>query len=129
MTSRVRGRRLWCKVTAHGGTIPVYVTKNDALLKDDDGSDVDAYYDPEVPCILVKHTGNVAMMQQRLHHELLHVCFGAHSGDARAQVLGAKTVEGRAKREEAIVSFVEPVQFDLLVRNGFLKYPKPPRLT
>ncbi len=106
----------------------MYVTNNDALLKDDEGGDVDAYYDPEVPSILVKYTGNVAMMQQRLHHELLHVVFGAHSGDARAVVLGSNTCAGRAKREEAIVSFIEPVQFDLLVRNGFLKYPKPPRL-
>ena len=121
--TRVRGRRLWCRIEAHGGTIPVYIITGE--LKNDDGSDVDAYYDHEVPCIVVKHTGNIAAMQQRLHHEILHVCFAAHSGDG-CSFLGSN-VNVQWKREESIVSFLEPVQFDLLVRNGFLKYPKPPK--
>lgn len=126
--TRVRGRRLWMKIAAHGGVIPVYVTKDEASLTVDD-CEVDAYYDPDGPYILIRSMDNISMMCQRLHHELLHVCFGAHSGDAREVVLGSKTPAGRAKREEMIVSFIEPVQFDLLVRNGFLHYPKPPRMT
>lgn len=121
----MRGRRLWLKFEAHGGTIPVYVQRGE--LKDDDGNDVDAYYEPDTPCIVVKSTDNVTMMKQRLHHELLHVCFGAHSGDAREPVLGSDTVEGRAQREEQIVSFLEPIQFDILTRNKWLRYPNPPR--
>jgi folate-dependent phosphoribosylglycinamide formyltransferase PurN len=95
---------------------------------DAEGNSLDAQYDPEAPIILVKHVDHAARMQMTLHHELLHVCFAAHSGDARQAALGPRTHEGRARREEAIVSFIEPVQFDLLVRNGWLKYPKPPRL-
>jgi hypothetical protein len=124
----VRGRRLWLKVEAHGGTIPVYVTKG-PILDDDGVTELDAFYEKDSPCIVIKSSDNVAAMKQRLHHELLHVCFGAHSGDAREKVLGARTPEGRAKREEDIVSFLEPVQFDMLVRNKWLRYPNPPRLT
>ena len=120
----MRGRRLWFRLKVHGGVTPAYVTNRP--IYDDDGNEVDAYYDKEKNELVVKQSDNVAAMKQRLHHELLHVCFGAHSGDARA-FLG-KTVESRGKREEDIVSFLEPVQFDMLVRNGFLRYPKPPRV-
>lgn len=121
----MRGRRLWLRVSAHGGTIPVYVAKG-PLFDDDGVTEVDAWYDREVNEIVVKQLDNVAAMKMKLHHELIHVCFGSHSGDARA-FLG-KSVEARAKHEEDIVSFLEPVQFDLLVRNKWLRYPKPPRV-
>ena len=123
----MRGRRLWTKVAVHGGIVPVYVVKQ-PIVDDDGVTNLDAYYDPDVPEIVIEQSDNVPKMKQRLHHELLHVCFGAHSGDARAKVLGAQTEDGRAKREEDIVSFIEPVQFDMLVRNGWLRYPVPPRV-
>lgn len=119
----MRGRRLWMKLEAHGGTIPVYVQRGE--LKDDEGNDVDAYYEKDKPEIVIKHSDNAAGMKMKLHHELLHVCFGSHSGDAKA-FLGS-TYDARGKREEDIVSFLEPIQFDLLVRNGWLRYPNPPR--
>jgi hypothetical protein len=114
-------------VHAHGGIIPVYVAKG-PLFDDDGVTAVEAYYDTEAPCIVVEQSDNVSRMKQRLHHEILHVVFGAHSGDARAKCLGSQTMEGRARREEDIVSFIEPIQFDLLVRNGWLRYPKPPKV-
>jgi hypothetical protein len=122
----MRGRRLWLKVQAHGSVIPVYVSKT---VVDDDGvTEIFGYFDSEAPLIIIRAMDNIASMKQTLHHELLHVCFGAHSGDAREMVFKGKTRDGRAKREEEIISFLEPVQFDLLVRNGWLRYPNPPRL-
>lgn len=118
----MRGRRLWLKVQVHGAVIPVFV------VKQVDAENSDGEYDQEIPAILIRQTDNVASMKQSLHHELLHVCFRGHSGTTRESILGSKTIEGRAKREEAIISFLEPVQFDLLVRNGWLRYPNPPRV-
>ena len=126
----MRGRRLWMRVRAHGGTIPVYVVKTDLYQYDGDGdgeTELDAYYDQGKPEIVVRQTDNTTLMKQRLHHELLHACFGAHTADGLA-ALGAFTPAGRAKREEDIVSFLEPIQFDMLTRNGFLRYPNPPRV-
>ena len=121
----MRGRRLWLRVQVHGGSIPVYVDKGP--LVSDEGYECDAFYERDTPQIVVKWTGNVAAMKQKLHHELLHVCFGAHTGDAREPLFG-RSVGARDKKEELIVSFLEPVQFDLLVRNGWLRYPNPPRI-
>lgn len=118
----MKGRSLWMRVEAHGSTIPVYV----ARTAEANGEEVDAYYDREKPEIVIVWNENAALMKMKLHHELLHVCFGNHSGDAR-RFLGS-TPAARAKREEDVVSFLEPVQFDLLVRNGWLRYPKPPKV-
>lgn len=118
----MRGRRLWLKVQVHGTVIPVFVVKT----VDDEGSDGE--YDDEAPHILIRQADNISAMKQTLHHELMHVCFRGHSGTARESLFRSKTPEGRAKREEAIISFLEPVQFDLLVRNGWLRYPNPPRV-
>jgi hypothetical protein len=126
MTARVRGRRLWLRAQAHGHAIPVYVVKAPLFDPEDPKIECDAYYNCEEPVILVRQMDNVDLMRQRLHHELLHVCFGAHSGDSLDKVFGAH--KGRGKREEDVCSFLEPIQYDLLVRNGWLKYPKPPRV-
>jgi hypothetical protein len=121
----MRGRRLWLKVAAHGGSIPVYVTKDPII--DENGDECDAYWDREDNEIVIRAYENISVMKQRLHHELLHVCFGAHTGQAREDVLGGATPEARDDREEKIVGFIEPIQFDILVRNGWLKYPNPPK--
>jgi len=121
----MRGRRLWLKVQVHGGVIPVYVVKD---LPDDNGDDLDGYFDQEKPLILVRQIDSASAMKQTLHHELLHVCFRGHSGVARETILRSRTVEGRARREEDLISFLEPVQFDLLVRNKWLRYPNPPKV-
>lgn len=121
----MKGRRLWLKVETLLGPVPVFVVKT---LEDDDGFDLSGLFDQDKPEILIRQIDNVMSMKQTLHHELLHVCFRAHSGTAREAVFKSRTVEGRHDREEELVSFLEPVQFDLLVRNGWLRYPNPPRL-
>lgn len=121
MSGGRRGRRLWMKIQAHGGTIPVYVVKSIE-------GKAEGLFDRDVPEILVTQSDNVALMKQALHHEILHVCFSGHSETSREHVLGESTIKRRDDREETLISFLEPVQFDLLVRNGFLKYPNPPRV-
>jgi len=120
----MKGRRLWLRAATVLGPLPVYVTSRPIEVE---GHPVDAYFDREKPEIVIEQVANVDLMKMRLHHELLHLCWGAHSGDARAPILG-RTPEARARKEEAIVSFLEPVQFDLLVRNRWLKYPNPPKV-
>lgn len=120
----MRGRRFWCKVAAHGSDVRVFVTKSQPEI---DGHLCDAYYDSEDNTITVGWQADESAVKMKLLHELLHVCFKAHSGDIRAKVLGGSTVEARNTREEMVVSFLEPVLFDILTRNGFLRLPKPPR--
>ena len=119
-------KRLWCKLSSARGNIRVYVTDRDL---DADGVDANAYFDPETNEILVRVTPAEDQMKMWLLHELLHVCWADSSGDLREKILGAKTYEQRHEREELIVSFLEPVLYDLLTRNGCLKLPRPPRIT
>lgn len=115
-------RKLWLKLSAHGREIPVYV------VNVVDGDDSGGEYDYENNRINIKSSPNIHEMKSALHHEFHHVFFDGCSGDVRQRVLGPKTVKGRAQREEQIVSYLEPVSYDILVRNGFLKYPDPPTL-
>jgi hypothetical protein len=123
--TRVSKRKLWLTVIGCAGMrIPVYCARGLLHL---DGAQVDAFFDVDTPEIVIAWVPNTAVMKLRLHHELLHVCFGTYSGDTKAQVLGGRTTNARWAREEHVVSFLEPVQYDLLVRNGWLRYPDPPR--
>ena len=121
----MRGRRLWTKVEAHGHLIPVFVVKS---LIDDNGDDLDGFFDQDKPEILVRQIDNASAMKSTLHHELMHVCFRGHCGTTRETILRSKTQDGRAKREEEIIAFLEPLQFDLLMRNKWLRYPNPPKV-
>lgn len=116
----MRGRKLWLRAETQSGPLSVYVVKE---LRNESGDPLHAEYDPDTHTILVEWCENATKMKQDLHHELLHVCFAGSSGDARENALGPDYVT----REEKLVSFLEPVHFDLLMRNGWLKYPNPPR--
>ena len=120
----MRGRRLWCKFEAHGGTVKVYLNKKPLELE---GHAVEAFYDPDKGTIDIQWLPSESRLKSTLVHEMLHVCFRGHSGDMREKVLGPKTSNGRHDREEMIVSFLEPVLFDVLTRAGFLKIPRPPK--
>ena len=93
-----------------------------------DGDSCDAYFDLQKNIIEIAWKPDESFLKMKLMHELLHVCFSAHSGQMLAKVLGGKSDEEREEREELIVSFLEPVFYDLLSRNGWLKFPKPPKL-
>jgi len=122
----MKGRRLWCKVAAHGSVVRVYLTKKE--LKLEDGSVCDAYYDPELNSIEIAWRADESYLKMRLLHELLHVCFSAHSGDMREKVFGRESPKQKVSREELVVSFLEPVLYDILSRNKWLKFPRPPKM-
>lgn len=122
----MKGRRLWMKVEARGRTIPVFVVKT--LEDEETGHDYQGVFHYEVPEILIRQIDDKGAMKQTLHHELLHVCFTGHSGDKRAHLFNSQSKNTREKREEQMVSFLETEQYDLLYRNGWLKYPNPPRV-
>lgn len=117
------------KVKTATGVLPVYVSNVDEDFISADGDEpIDAFYDRENNCLAVRYMANADAMKQNLHHELLHVAFSGHGDETRCRVLGCRTTKAADRREEDIVLFLEPAQFDLLTRNGFLRYPKPPRL-
>lgn len=122
----MRGRRLWFKVEAHGGLTPVYVQK--APLIAPDGEPCDAYYERDAPRIVVEQKDNVTLMKQKLFHELKHLATDSHTGDAREHAFIGKTSEERAQHEERVVGFQEVPEFDILTRNGWLKFPNPPKV-
>lgn len=123
----MRGRRLWMRLEAHGGKVPVYVQKA-PLLSPDDGTPCDAYYERDTPCIVVEQKDNVPLMKQKLFHELKHLACNAHTGTAREQVFNGATQDERGEHEERIISFFEVPEYDILARNGFLKFPNPPKV-
>jgi len=121
----MRGRRLWMKLDSQSGVVKVYVTKNQ--LKVEDGTLVDACFDPHANTIEIKWSEDLHHMKMKLLHELLHVCFNPHAGDMKQNILGGKDYIEWDTREELLVSFLEPILFDLLVRNGMVRFPNPPK--
>lgn len=119
----MRGRRLWIKAEGQTGPLKIYVTKKEI---DIEGVRCKASFDPEKDEIEVAATTGEQAMKRSLLHELLHKCFAGASGDLREKILGDKTPEARSEREELIVSYLEPILYDLLTRNGWLRIPKPP---
>ena len=119
-------RKLWLTGEAQGGPFEVFETAEDIV---EDGIRCKGFFATVVGRhdeISVSSQQGPSMIKQSLFHELLHKAFGTISGDLREYILGDKTPEGRATREELIVSFLEPVLFDLLARNGWLNIPDPP---
>jgi hypothetical protein len=108
----MRGRRLWVKVEAHGRKIPFYVVKE---LLNDEGDDLDGvyYYEHGYGCI--RQIDDKNAMKQTLHHELMHVA-----------MINDPTMP--LKRQHELIDRLETPHYDILVRNGWLRYPNPPRL-
>jgi hypothetical protein len=108
----MRGRRLWVKVEAHGRKIPFYVVKE---LIDEDGEENDGAFFYEAGYGLIRQIDDKEAMKQTLHHELMHVALV----NDRKHTL---------KDEDEFILKLEAPQYDVLVRNGWLKYPNPPRV-
>ena len=59
-------------------------------------------------------------------HELLHACLSAPaSKEVLAKLFGCKPEEV-VDKEESMVSYLAPILFDTLARNGLLKLPRVP---
>jgi hypothetical protein len=118
-------RRLWMRLKAHGGEIPVFVQRD--KLVDDEGVECDALYEPTKGLIVVRQYPNVDYMKAKLHHEIMHVCLENHTADVQERLFGP-VEKDRTENEEVFIGIMEPTQYDLLTRNGFLRYPNPPRV-
>lgn len=116
----MKTRKKWTTVESHLGVFTVWVVKGD--VKNDSGEDVNGHFDVDAREILIAYSPNVRQMEMSLHHELTHVGLAPVSG-----VLWAAVCGGGNQREELIVSTIELTQFDLLYRNGFIRYPEPPK--
>ena len=121
----MRGRKLWMRLQAHGATVAVYVVKHIV----NEGVECDGIFYPDRNIIEIETRDNEAAMKMRLLHEILHVCFAAHTADALDQVLKDDNRDDRASHEEHIVGFLEPILYSILAPSGCLKFPRPPRLT
>lgn len=120
----MRGRRLWCKVPAHGSMVRCYVQKGQ--LHDDDGNDCDAFYDPENNTIVVQWRPDFNWMKGRLFHELFHVYSEHATGDSVKGVLNGSSPEARHDHEERIVGFWSPGMYAILTDARWLRIPNPP---
>lgn len=107
----MRGRRLWLKVETAAGLVRVYVVKQ---LEDEDGHDLEGIFLPDTNEVLVRQIDAVVSMKSTLHHELTHVAL--------------RFAVASVQREENLIRELEPQQFDILTRNGWLRYPNPPRV-
>lgn len=108
-------RRTWLR----GEGFRVYVVPALQL----DGDECYACYDPT--------NGNITVvddvpevMRRKLFHELVHAACHGMSGRDRVDIFGT---ENHDDREEALACFMESKMFDILSRNGWLRFPKAPR--
>lgn len=98
------------------------------VVRQVDAEDSLGEYNDETRVIKIKWSPNKDIMKATLYHEIKHSAIRAFSGDAREWALGSRTAEGRAKREEKVISLSEVPEYDLLCRNGLLRFPDPPKL-
>jgi hypothetical protein len=118
--------RLWMWLESHVGRLALRVKRE---VKSVDGKHLhDAAYCSDEQEIEVAETDNITIMEMRAFHEMMHVCFDGHSTDKLAKVFHTEDVDEQERREEDVVSFLETQFYDLLKRNGLLRFPKPPKL-
>ena len=106
---RALGRK-WLTLDSIYGPVDVRLVPD---LVDDNGESVDGLFLPESFSIHIESKQTSSKRHSTLLHEMMHLVFAS----ARTE----KVVEDN---EEAFVTFVEPVLFDLLRRNGFLRMLK-----
>ena len=111
------GRKTWMR----GEGFRVYAHKASTLSFD--GDDHYAYYDETTGNV---HVGSNAadIMGRKAFHELGHKAFHGISYNDAVAIFGEDDVD---LKEEALMCFLETKFYDLLVRNGWLKFAKPPK--
>jgi hypothetical protein len=82
---------------------------------------------PQLSLIAIEGGQDVDRMRIILGHEMLHACMSLPGDlDAMAHLLNCTNEEVR-DIEERIVGILAPRLFGILIRNGFLKFPKLPK--
>jgi hypothetical protein len=91
-----------------------------------DGDDCYAYYDPANGHVYVAKD-IPAVMGAKAFHELVHKSMHGMSNNDSIAIFGDVTPDEHEVREEALACLLEHRLYDLLTRNGWLRFPKPPR--
>jgi Zn-dependent peptidase ImmA (M78 family) len=111
MKKKPKKFRKWLVVDSAIGKLDVFTTHQPEY----EGPVYGVFF-PQHSAIVIDSSQSEEKMRSTLLHELLHVACTSASETLQKMCLG--------NREEKIVSFLEPILYDLLTRNGFLKMPK-----
>jgi hypothetical protein len=114
------GRKTWMK----GEGFRVYAHKSRTVKCE--GDDCYAYYDEENGNVHVA-TDIPVVMGQKAFHELVHKSLHGISNNDSVAIFGDVTPDEHESREEALACLLEHKLYDLLLRNKWLRFPKPPR--
>jgi hypothetical protein len=109
-TKRRPKHRKWGVLDSVQGPVSVYLVPN---LVDDNDEKMDGLFYPDEMIILVDKGLSPDRIRSTLLHEMLHLIFSC--AKSKHDIL--------EKYEEEIISFLEPLLFDVLKRNGFLRMP------
>ncbi len=122
----MKGRRLWMKLQTHVGEVRVFIKRK---VVHEDGDECHAQYIEGTPPIIeVEQNDNVVVMEKGVFYECIHNCHEGISHTEWTRVYGDIEWEKMEEREEENAMFMETKLFDLLKRNGLLRFPKPPKL-
>lgn len=92
-------------------------------------SDASAITYPDKNTIYVRNDGDSTRILVLLFHEILHVNFSAPGDPPLLKLIfGGKDVDKTRDREEAVVTFLAPRLFNMLVKNGMLIMPERPTI-
>lgn len=114
------------KLDSHVGEIRVYVKK--AVIHADGDVLHAQYIFGTPPVIEVEWNENVTVMERNVFHELIHNCHEGISYIEWERVYGEVDEDQMEAQQEENAMFLENKLFDLLKRNGLLRFPKPPKL-
>jgi Zn-dependent peptidase ImmA (M78 family) len=105
-----RGVKKWLTLDSVQGPVEVYFVPH---LLDDKGDEMDGLFYPDDMLILIDKGLSPDKARSALLHEMMHLLFAC--AKAKHDIL--------EKYEEEIVTFLEPLLFDVLRRNKFLRMP------
>lgn len=111
----MRGRRIWLK-----GSDGHRVYESKKLIVE--GDEAHASYDMQTGDIEVASSAP-DVMKRGLFHEHCHKALAHMSAEERARIFENESHE---EAEEELCLYMEKTLYDILVRNGWLKYPNPP---
>jgi hypothetical protein len=116
----MRGRKAWMC----GEDFKIYAYDHTPIKCD--GDDCYAFYDTPTGHIHVaKDIPQV--MGQKAFHELVHKSLHGMSHNDSFAIFGDVPPDEQELREEALACLLEHKLYDLLVRNKWLRFPKPPK--
>jgi hypothetical protein len=122
---RRRNPRLLTRLNVQGNDWRVYLTNAD---DEPDLAGADGVTSVDDSLIALDERLEPTRMGTAFLHELIHACLSAPASvEVLARVFECKHADVRG-REEALVSYLAPILFDTLARNGLLKLPKVPKV-